>query len=131
MEELKVMVTARKELKGVVITSVSSPETIMAIAEEKGLNPQEVFVRITFQIKDDKGEAHTYPASNKLRFFGEKGYQKLLDAKKSGNPIDIALTQNEHGDIFMYLQHDKVEISSLFATPVENSDTRSNLEDLF
>lgn len=108
-------------LKGVKILGVSSPATIKSIADEKGLNPQEVFVRVTFE-----SGGKEYTASNKLRFFKQKGYDKLLEAKKSGSPVDVAVTETG----FIYLE-DNVKIEDLFKEPVDTVDSRSSLETLF
>ena len=121
------------------ITSVSSKKTIMSIAKDHNLNPQEVFVRVTFKVaeKDESGEYQVaedeYTSSNKLRFFGEEGYTKLLAAKESGELVSITVTINEKGSL-MYLNDEDdsdITIADLFSTPVEKSDTRKNIEDLF
>ena len=70
----------------VVITSVTSPAKIAEVAEVQGLNPQEVFVRINFKVGDKE-----YKASNKLRFLGEKGYQRLLNAKVENQSASLYL----------------------------------------
>ena len=110
----------------VVITSVTSPASIQAIAKDHGLNPQEVFVRVGFRLGEDE-----YSSSNKLRFFGKEGYEKLLEAKNSGEPVSITITANEKGTL-MYLNSDEhVEVADLFSTPVEKVDNRKKVEDLF
>ena len=110
----------------VVIKSVTSPASIKAIARDHGLNPQEVFVRVGFKLGEDE-----YSSSNKLRFFGKEGYERLLEAKNSGEPVSITLTANEKGTL-LYLNSDEhVEIEDLFSTPVEKVDNRKNIEDLF
>lgn len=110
----------------VVITSVTSPATIKKIAEEHGLNPQEVFVRVGFKLGDDE-----YGSSNKLRFFGQDGYEKLLAAKASGEPVSITLTANEKGTLLYLNSEEHIEVSELFEKPVEKQDNRKNIEDLF
>ncbi len=110
----------------VVITAVTSPNRIAAIAEEQAINPQEVFVRINFKVGEKE-----FTSSNKLRFLGQEGYQKLLDAKESGDPVKITLTMNDKGSLF-YLANDMhVEVADLFSTPVERVDNRASIADLF
>ena len=124
--------TKRKEMK-VVVTSVSSPNTIQSVANDHGLNPQEVFVRVNFKIVDENGKVgeDEYTSSNKLRFFGQEGYEKLLTAKQSQEPINVTLTCNEKGSL-MYLNSDEqVEVATLFSTPVEKVDNRKKIEELF
>ena len=116
----------RKTELTVVITSVTSPSTIKKIAEEHSINPQEVFVRVGFKLGDDE-----YSSSNKLRFFGQDGYERLLAAKSTGEPVSITLTANEKGTL-LYLNSDEhVEVNELFETPLEKVDNRKNIEDLF
>lgn len=111
----------RVSLKGVIIKQVSSPATIVSIAESRGINPQEVFVRVTFEYN-----GKDYTASNKLRIFTQKGYEELLKAKAEGTPLDVAVTDTE----FIYLEKD-VSVADLFKVKVEVKDTRSKLDDLF
>lgn len=115
----------RTELS-VVITSVTSPATIQRIAEEHKLNPQEVFVRVGFKLGDDE-----YGSSNKLRFFGKEGYEKLLVAKSTGEPVSITLTANEKGTLLYLNSEEHIEVDELFKTPIEKVDNRKNIEDLF
>ena len=110
----------------VVITSVTSPATIKKLAEEHSINPQEVLVRVGFKLGDDE-----YSSSNKLRFFGQEGYEALLNAKQSGEPVSITLTANEKGTLLYLNSNEHVEIGELFETPVEKVDNRKNIEDLF
>lgn len=112
----------------VVITAVTSPNRIAAIAEEQAINPQEVFVRINFKVSDKE-----YKASNKLRFLGEKGYQRLLNAKASGEPISVTLSLSEgQDDAFIYVNpENKVTVEDLFSTPLEKEDTRQSISELF
>lgn len=119
------METRRTELD-VVITSVTSPASIQAIARDHGLNPQEVFVRVGFKVGEDE-----YSSSNKLRFFGQEGYERLLAAKASGEAISITLTANEKGTLMYVNNAEHVEVADLFSQPVEKVDTRKNIEDLF
>lgn len=110
----------------VVITSVTSPASIQAIAKDHGINPQEVFVRVGFKLGEDE-----YSSSNKLRFFGQEGYERLLAAKASGEPVSITLTANEKGTLLYINSDEHVEVADLFSVPVEKVDNRKNIEDLF
>lgn len=110
----------------VVITSVTSPASIKAIARDHGLNPQEVFVRVGFKIGEDE-----YSSSNKLRFFGKEGYERLLAAKATGEEVSITITANEKGTLLYLNSNEHVEIEDLFSTPVEKVDNRKSIEDLF
>ena len=65
-------------LKGVKVIGVTSPNRIAQIAEERGINPQEVFVRVVFEYQGSQ-----YQASNQLRFFGEKTTRKIYKLFKS------------------------------------------------
>lgn len=124
-------VTVQKEkqavsLKGVKIITVTGANRIAAIAAERGINAQEVFVRVTFEY-----EGKQYSSSNKLRFFGKENYEKLLKVRDDESLVNITVTKNEQGTL-MYLDPDKdVSVKELFDTPVEVKDTRKNLEDLF
>jgi hypothetical protein len=106
---------------GVVVKSVSSPSSIQRVAIDKGINPQEVFVRVTFEFKGEE-----FAASNKLRFLTKAGYQELLDAEKSGTKMKFVV-DIDNG--FFYVEKD-VSIDSLFAQEVEKKDTRKPLSAL-
>lgn len=108
-------------LKEVVITKVSSPATIMQIAEDRNLNPQEVFVRVTFEYQGKE-----YSASNKLRILTQKGYEELLAAKENKTLVDIAVTDTG----FFYLERN-VSVDDLFKVKPEVKDTRTSLDSLF
>ena len=113
-------------LKGVKIVGVTSPNRIAQIAEENGINPQEVFVRVVFEYKGEQ-----YSSSNQLRFFGEKGYVKLLDARDNESLCNITIVKDDKGSL-MYLDSDKdVSVADLFKTPTANVSTRKSLSDLF
>lgn len=100
---------------GAVVISVTSPSSIDRIAKDRNLNPQEVFVRCTFQYAD-----HQFTASNKLRFLTKTGYKELLAAKENKTPMKFTI-DTEKG--FFYIEHD-VEVDSLFDTPV-STETKS------
>lgn len=98
-----------------VIKSVSSPSTIQSVAQDKGINPQEVFVRVTFEYKGTEVKV-----SNKLRFLTKAGYLELIEAQKTKKPMKLVVdTANE----FFYIEHD-VSVDDLFkedvAKPVDN-----------
>ena len=66
------MATVR--INNAIVKGISSPDSIRRIADERGLNPQEVFVRLIFEVNGTE-----YSASNQLRFIGKKDYQKLVN----------------------------------------------------
>ena len=109
-------------VENAIVKSVSSPSTIQSVAKDKGINPQEVFVRATIECNGTE-----VTVSNKLRFLTKAGYQELLDAQKNKTPmkfvIDIA---NE----FFYIEHD-VSVDDLFKEEVARSvDNKANLQKL-
>lgn len=108
-------------LKNCKVVSITSAARIMDIAEEKGLNPQEVFVRCTFNYKEN-----TYTASNKLRILTKKGYEELQSKMKSGEPIDLVITDSE----FFYI-HREISLDDLFKNKVENTSTKGSLAAFF
>lgn len=75
---------AKVNFKNVVIKGVSSPSSIMLIAQERNIDPSEVFVRIAFE-----HEGEEYKASNKLKYLKKTGYEKLVKAVADETPIDI------------------------------------------
>lgn len=103
---------------GAVVASVTSPSTIDRIAKERNINPQEVFVRCTFNYAGKQ-----FTASNKLRFLTKAGYMELMEAKTNGTPMKFVVDV-EKG--FFYIEHD-VAVDSLFETPVASTDTRAKL----
>lgn len=106
---------------GVIVKNVSSPSSIQRVALDKGINPQEVFVRVTFEFKGQQ-----FTASNKLRFLTKAGYEELLDAAKTGEPMKFVV-DIDNG--FFYVEKD-VSIDSLFAQEVEKKDERKPLSAL-
>jgi hypothetical protein len=107
--------------KNVVIKSVSGPHTIASIAKERGINPQEVFVRIRFE-----HEGKEYNASNKLKFLTKDGYNTLLENAKSGKTIDLIVDTEKE---FFYID-DGTTVDSLFATPVVKPEYKNDLKSL-
>lgn len=91
-------------LKNVKIIGVSSPTTINLIAQDKGLDPKEVFVRVTFEY-----EGKQYTVSNKLKFLKQIGYTKLLECKEKQIPCNITITDTG----FLYLD-DGTTVEDLF-----------------
>lgn len=113
-------------LKGVKVIGVTSPNRIAQIAEERNINPQEVFVRVVFEYQGSQ-----YQASNQLRFFGEKGYSKLLESRDNETLVNVTITADDKGTL-MYLDSDKdVSVSDLFKTPTATVAARKDLLSLF
>jgi hypothetical protein len=106
---------------GVIVKNVSSPSSIQRVALDKGINPQEVFVRVTFEFKGQQ-----FTASNKLRFLTKAGYEELLNAAKTGETMKFVV-DIDNG--FFYVEKD-VSIDSLFAQDVEKKDERKPLSAL-
>ena len=102
----------------VTVVNVTSPSTVDRIAKEKNINPQEVFVRCTFQYNGMQ-----FTASNKLRFLTKTGYTELLEAKEKKTPMKFVVDIEKE---FFYIEHD-VAVDSLFETPVVTEDKRTKL----
>lgn len=119
--ETKVAVATKVTVDGCTVISVTSPSSIERIAKDKNLNPQEVFVRCTFEYKGQQ-----FTASNKLRFLTKAGYTELLEAKEKKTPMKFVVDIEKE---FFYIEHD-VAIDSLFETPVETKDNRATLTSL-
>lgn len=98
---------ANVRIEKAIVKGVSSPDTIRKIATEKGLNPQEVFVRLTFEY-----EGTEYSVSNKLRFLGKEDYQKLIKAKDEGGTVDITVDTEKE---FFYINNGTT-VDDLFKT---------------
>jgi hypothetical protein len=107
--------------KDVTVKSVSSPDTIKLVADERGINPQEVFVRIVFE-----HEGAEYKASNKLRFLTKAGYEKLIDSVKNGTKVDLTV-DTEAG--FFYIEYGTT-VDDLFSTPVSKESSLTDLSKL-
>ena len=114
-------VDSKVTVNDAVVISVTSPSSIERIAKDKNLNPQEVFVRCTFEYA-----GRQFTASNKLRFLTKVGYKELLDAKENKTPMKFVVDV-EKG--FFYIEHD-VSIDSLFEAPVEVESKTASLTDL-
>jgi hypothetical protein len=120
VQEAKVAVT-KVTVEGAKVISVTSPSTIDRIAKDKQINPQEVFVRCTFEYKGNQ-----FTASNKLRFLTKAGYLELLEAKEKGTEMKFVVDIEKE---FFYIEHD-VAVDSLFETPVAAKNERASLSAL-
>lgn len=100
------------------VKGVSSPDTIKRIAEDKSLNPQEVFVRLTFEVNGEE-----YTASNKLRFLGKKGYEQLVKAKDNNETVDITVDVEKE---FFYM-NSNTSVDDLFKTELPKRERTSLL----
>lgn len=110
---------------GAVVKSISSPSTIQSVAQDKGINPQEVFVRVTLDYKGTEVKV-----SNKLRFLTKAGYQELLEAQKTKKPMKFVVdVANE----FFYIERD-ISVDDLFkeeiTKPVDNQTNLMKLASL-
>ena len=109
-------------VEGAIIKQVSSPSTIQRVAVDKGINPQEVYVRVTFEFKGKE-----FGVSNKLRFLTKAGYEELVTAQKNKTPMKLAVDV-ESG--FFYIEKD-VSVDDLFKEAVaKTTDTRTSLSAL-
>lgn len=109
-------------VEGATIKQVSSPSTIQRVAVDKGVNPQEVFVRVTFEYAGKE-----FGVANKLRFLTKAGYMELIEAQKNKTPMKLAVDV-ESG--FFYIEKD-VSVDDLFKNAVtKTADTRANLSAL-
>jgi hypothetical protein len=113
-----------KEVKGATIIGVSSPDRLMAIAKERGINPQEVYVRLIY-----KAEGEECTASQQLRILGKENYEKLKDLVGKPDTVDLTLNlsiNEKTGEYsaFFYV-NGNVTIEDLFANPVESEVKRN------
>jgi hypothetical protein len=108
-------------VEGAIIKQVSSPSTIQRIAVDKGINPQEVYVRVTFEYKGEE-----FGVSNKLRFLTKAGYEELIKAKEAKTAMKLAVDKNSE---FFYIEKD-INVDDLFKTPVVKTNTRKSLATL-
>ena len=120
----KIQVSEKKErqtivVEGAVIKQVSSPATIQRVAVDKGINPQEVYVRVTFEYMGKE-----FGVSNKLRFLTKAGYVELVEAQKNKTPMRLAVDV-ESG--FFYIEKD-IKVDDLFKDAVAKpADNRADL----
>ena len=124
MEEIKNQVRQKNVVivKDTIIKQVSTPSTIQRVAIDNGINPQEVYVRVTFEYGGKE-----FGVSNKLRFLTKAGYEELIKAKENKTAMTLAV-DTESG--FFYIEKD-IKVDDLFKTPVEKkTDTRTGLSAL-
>ena len=107
---------ANVRIEKAIVKGVSSPDTIQRIAEDKKLNPQEVFVRLTFEYGGEE-----YVVSNKLRFLGKENYNKLIQAKDSGETVDITVDVEKE---FFYM-NSNTTVEDLFKTELPKREKKS------
>ena len=107
---------ANVRIEKAIVKEVSSPETVARIAKDRGLNPQEVFVRLTIEVEGDE-----YVVSNKLRFLGKEGYKTLLEAKEKGDTVDITVDTEKE---FFYL-NTGATLDDLFKTELPKREKKS------
>ena len=126
--KVEVVAEATKKERNIVIVDdciikqVSSPSTIQRVAVDKGVNPQEVYVRVTFEYKGKE-----FGVSNKLRFLTKAEYEELIKAQQNKTPMKLAV-DTESG--FFYIEKD-VSVDDLFKEAVtKTADTRANLSAL-
>lgn len=100
-------------LEGCKVIGVSSPNTIMQIAADRKIAPQDVFVRVRVAYKDKE-----FSVSNKLRYLGQSGYEKLQKLTTSGEGVDLSVDLNS--GFFRFDEH--VEVEDLFKTEAPKSD---------
>jgi hypothetical protein len=110
------------------ILNVTNPENIIRRANQLGIDPSEVFVRVTVSDGEDN-----IVLSNKLKFIGEKDYQELIDAKDTGKELLIHVTTYESSnesrdgqpDAFFYVVH-SMTAKDLFAKVNTSKDTKTS-----
>lgn len=94
-------------LKGCKVIGVSSPSTIMQIATSRGIAPQDVFVRVRVAYENKE-----FGVSNKLRYLGQSGYERLQKLSKSNETVDLSVDVNSG---FFHFD-DAVSVQDLFKT---------------
>lgn len=120
--EASVAKNTKVTVENAVIKQVSSPATLQRVAAERGINPQEVFVRVVFEHEGKK-----FMVSNKLRFLTKAGYVELINAQKDKTPVKLVVDV-ESG--FFYIEHD-VAVDDLFKEELPKAaSTRTELYQL-
>ena len=109
-KEIEKNVVSLKDCK---IIGVSSPATIMQIATSRGIQPQDVFVRVRV-VYDGK----EFSVSNKLRYLGQVGYEKLQNLMKSGEGVNLRVDLNSS---FFHFD-EEVSVADLFKSTGEKKD---------
>lgn len=111
---------AKISVKNVTINGVSSPSSIMLIAQERGIDPSEVFVRISFNYNDNE-----IKASNKLKYLKKIGYEKLVKAVETATPIDLLYdAENSYFDIDYGYTVDSLFSNSTVTDKPKNSESK-------
>ena len=103
-------------VKGVKVIGISSPKTIKSIANERGINPLEVYVRLIYK----KGKVE-YTASQKLDILGKEDYDMLRSLAGKDEVVDLNLTtyEDKNGEIQAFFSlEDKTSSDELFETPL-------------
>ena len=119
---VKVAKNTKVTVENAVIKQVSSPATLQRVAADKGINPQEVFVRVVFEHAGKE-----FMVSNKLRFLTKAGYVELINAQKDKTPVKLVVDV-ESG--FFYIEHD-VAVDDLFKEELPKAtSTRTELYQL-
>ena len=109
-------------VKGVKIIGISSPKTIISIANERGINPLEVYVRLIYK----KGKEEC-TASQKLDILGQADYDKLRAMAGKDETIDLNLTtyEDKDGEIRAFFSlEDNTSSDELFSTPLAKSNSK-------
>ena len=114
---------AKVSFKNVIIKGVSTPSSIMLIAQEHNIDPSEVFVRIAFEY-----EGETYKASNKLKYLKKTGYEKLVKAVADETPVDIMFdAEKTYFDIDYGFTIDSLFSNSTVTTKPTVTEPKSSL----
>lgn len=123
MEEIKKNYKEGRKVtcNDVIVKGVSSPSSIMRVATDKGIDPRDVFVRVTFEFN-----GKDYTASNKLRYLTKTGYQELLDAQKNQTKLKFVVDVDNE---FFYVEKD-IAVDDLFATDDTTSKRQNDLSSL-
>ena len=101
------------KVENVVLKSISTPTMIQRVAQDKGINPQEVFVRVTFEYggKD-------VVVSNKLRYLTKAGYVELTTAVANKTPVTLEVDTMSG---FFHVVKD-IKVDDLFKESVAKTD---------
>lgn len=107
-------------LKACKVIGVSSPSTIMQIAADRKVAPQDVFVRVRVAYNGKE-----FSVSNKLRYLGQSGYEKMQALTKSGEPVDLSVDLNSG----FFRIEEQVAVADLFKS-TETTKRDYSLADL-
>ncbi|WP_322154507.1 hypothetical protein [Paratractidigestivibacter sp.] len=120
------------DIDSVTVLSVTGPRRIAQLAQDKSCSPLDVYVKVRFSTEDGK----EYEGANKLSILGKDAYQKFLDARVSGEKVNVSLhiyRNRTTGNVeaFVYLNDaPKASIDDLFANAESTSKKTSSLTDL-